>query len=109
MGQLSTTAAWFIADANVLIDYTMTAPEVLGLVVAHIGEVYVATAVLDEVDDLDESRCVALGLTPIDGTLAQLTEASRRGGPLSFQDKLCLVATFASKANERSRKWLSMD
>lgn len=27
----------------------------------------------------------------VEGTLAQITEASQRGGPLSFEDKLCLI------------------
>ena len=91
MGKLKSTTAWFIADANVLIDYAKTSPEILGLVAERIGPVYVAAAVLDEVDQVDESQCRALGLTIVEGSLAQLTEASQRGGPLSFEDKLCLV------------------
>ena len=91
MGKLTSTTAWFIADANVLIDYAKTSPEILGLVADHVGPVYVAAAVLDEVEQLDEAQCLAIGLTVVDGTLAQLTEASQRGGPLSFEDKLCLV------------------
>ncbi len=91
MGKLISTTAWFIADANVLIDYAKTSPEILGLVADHVGPVYVAAAVLDEVEQLDEAQCQAIGLTVVDGTLAQLTEASQRGGPLSFEDKLCLV------------------
>ncbi len=91
MGKLTSTTAWFIADANVLIDYAKTSPEILGLVADHVGPVYVAAAVLDEVEQLDEAQCQAIGLTVVDGTLDQLTEASQRGGPLSFEDKLCLV------------------
>lgn len=91
MGKLIPTTAWFIADANVLIDYAQTSPDILGLVARHIGPVYVAAAVLDEVEQLDEAQCQAIGLTPVEGSLAQMTEAAQRGGPLSFQDKLCLV------------------
>jgi len=72
-------------------DYAKTSPEILGLVARHVGPVYVAAAVLDEVEQLDEVRCQAIGLTVVDGSLAQLTEAAQRGGPLSFEDKLCLV------------------
>lgn len=36
-------------------------------------------------------RCQAIGLTVVEGSLVQLTEASQRGGPLSFEDKLCLI------------------
>lgn len=91
MGKLKSTTAWFIADANVLIDYAKTSPEILGLVATHIGPVYVAAAVLDEVEQLDEAQCSTIGLTIVDGTFAQLVEAAQRGGPLSFEDKLCLV------------------
>ncbi len=91
MGKLIPTTAWFIADANVLIDYAQTSPDILGLVARHIGPVYVAAAVLDEVEQLDEAQCQAIGLTSVEGSLAQMTEAAQRGGPLSFEDKLCLV------------------
>lgn len=91
MGKLKSTTAWFIADANVLIDYAKTSPEILELVVKHIGPVYVAAAVLEEVEQLDELRCQSIGLTVVDGSMAQLTEAAQRGGSLSFEDKLSLV------------------
>lgn len=91
MVKLKSTTAWFIADANVLIDYAKTSPAILGLVVQHVGPVYVAADVLEEVEQLDVAQCQAIGLTVVDGNLAQLTEASPRGGPLSFEDKLCLV------------------
>lgn len=91
MGKLKSTSAWFIADANVLIDYAKTSIAILGQVAKHVGPVYVAADVLEEVEQLDEALCKAIGLTVVDGNLAQLTEASQRGGPLSFEDKLCLV------------------
>jgi hypothetical protein len=50
VGKLKSSTAWFIADANVLIDYAKTSPEILGLVANHIGPVYVAAAVLDEIE-----------------------------------------------------------
>ena len=75
MGKLTPTTAWFIADANVLIDYAQTSPDILGLVARHIGPVYVAAAVLDEVEQLDEAQCQAIGLTSVEGSLAQMTEA----------------------------------
>jgi rRNA-processing protein FCF1 len=91
VGQLTSTKAWFIADANVLIDYAKTTPGILALVAKHVGPVYVAADVLEEVEQLNEAQCQAIGLKVVDGNLAQLTEASQRGGPLSFEDKLCLV------------------
>lgn len=91
MGKLKSTTAWFIADANVLIDYVKTNPEILGLVSKHVGPIYVVADVLEEVDQLDVVQCHAIGLTIVEGSLAQMTEASQRGGPLSFEDKLCLI------------------
>lgn len=91
MGKLKTATAWFIADANVLIDYAKTNLDILGLVARHVGPVYIASAILDEVDQLDEAQCQALGLIIVEANFTQLAEASQRGGPLSFEDKLCLV------------------
>ena len=91
MGKLKSTTVLFIADANVLIDYIKTYPTVLGLVAKHVGPVYVATDILMEVEQLDSAQCQAIGLRTIEGNLSQLAEASQRGGPLSFEDKLCLV------------------
>lgn len=50
MGKLSATKPWFIADANVLIDYAKTSSEILSLVSKHVGPVYVVVDVLDEVE-----------------------------------------------------------
>jgi hypothetical protein len=36
-------------------------------------------------------QCQSFGLTIVEGSFAQLTEAAQRGGGLSFEDKLCLV------------------
>ncbi len=52
MGKLKSTTAWFIADANVLIDYAKISPAILGLVAQHVGPVYVAADVLQEVEQL---------------------------------------------------------
>ena len=50
MGKLKSPTAWFIADANVLIDYVKTNPQILGLVSKHVGPVYVVADVLEEVE-----------------------------------------------------------
>jgi hypothetical protein len=89
--KLKSITTWFIADANVLIDYVQTSPVILSLVAQHVGPVYVAADVLEEVEQLDVAHCHAIGLQVVQGNLAQLTQASQRGGPLSFQDKLCLI------------------
>ncbi len=65
MGKLKSTTAWFISDANVLIDYAKTSPEILELVAKHVGPVYVAANVLEEVEQLDERQCHELGLAVV--------------------------------------------
>ena len=67
MGKLKSTTAWFIADANVLIDYAKASPAILGLVAQPVGPVYVAADVLQEVEQLDEAQCLALGLQVVEG------------------------------------------
>ena len=91
MVKLKSLTTWFIADANVLIDYVQTSPAILSLVTQHVGPVYVTADVLEEVEQLDVELCHAIGLQVVQGNLAQLTQASQRGDSLSFQDKLCLI------------------
>ena len=71
MGKLKSPTAWFIADANVLIDYAKTSPAILGLVAQHIGPVYVVADVLEEVGQLDAVQCRAIGLTVVEANLTQ--------------------------------------
>ena len=80
-----------LVDANVLIDFVTTEPEVLSLVVTHLGSVHVPRDVLLEVEQLEESTCGALGLEVVDGTLDQLAEAATGGGRLSYADRVCLI------------------
>lgn len=80
-----------LVDANVLIDFATTDREVLALVVRHVGSVHVPRDVFDEVDQLDEATCAALGLIIVEGTLDQLVEAGARLGRLSFADRVCMI------------------
>lgn len=80
-----------LVDANVLIDFAATDREVLELVVRHVGPVHVPRDVFDEVDQLDEATCAALGLVIVEGTLDQLAEAGAARGRLSFPDRVCMI------------------
>lgn len=86
-----------LMDANVLIDYQKSDFSVLGLVNKHVGEVYVLTTIIDEVDGLDVVDCERLGLKVIEPELNQLMLAATKRGQLSFRDHLCLIV--ASKAS----------
>jgi len=79
-----------VADANVLIDYVQTDSSILELHARHLGPIYVPSVILDEVDQLDERACQALGLTVIYEPVEILLLAGQARGPLSFEDRVCL-------------------
>lgn len=80
-----------VADANVLIDYARTDPSILALYARHLGPIYVPSVILDEVDQLDASDCDRLGLIVIEEPPEILLDAAERRGPLSFEDRVCLL------------------
>ena len=80
-----------IVDANVLIDYAETEPQILALVTRFIGPVLIPRPLLHEVQQLSEKECRSLGLEVIDMHLELMVEASALGGALSFEDWLCLL------------------
>jgi len=86
-----------VADANVLIDYAKTDPTILALYTRHLGPIYVPNVILDEVDQLDISDCESLGLTVVEEPLQILLAASEKRGPLSFEDRVCLMLAQANQ------------
>lgn len=80
-----------IIDACVLIDYAKTDKGVLRLASSHLGRVYVPRVVLDEVDQLTEQDCQALGIELVDPDEQQLLQAQSPPPGLSFQDSVCLL------------------
>lgn len=85
-----------ILDACVLIDFAKTDPTLLKLIVAHVGPIHVPSPVLAEVKQLDESAAASLNMRIVEPDLAMAIEAANLGGPLSFEDRLCLMM---AKAN----------
>ncbi len=80
-----------ILDANILIDFYRCDPTIIKLICSYVGQIYLATPVLDEINEIDESDCVELGIVLVEPELEQVMLASKRKGPLSFQDNLCLI------------------
>lgn len=80
-----------VADANVLIDYARSDPSILAIHVRHLGSIYVPSVILDEVDQLDAMDCERLGLTVIEEAPEILLAAAEKRGPLSFEDRVCLL------------------
>lgn len=93
---MAPTKAYLLVDANVLIDYVASDPSILTLASHHLGQVYVLSTVLDEVDGFDEAECERLGLKVLEPELAQLTTAAAKRGSLSTEDHLCLVVALAN-------------
>lgn len=80
-----------IIDANVLIDYALSGASVLTLAARHLGTLFVPRVVLDEVEQLSEADCDALGLTLVDESFELLASAATKQGSLSFEDHVCLL------------------
>lgn len=80
-----------ICDASVLIDYILTEPKILKLFSKHCLQIYITTATLQEVKQILPGQAEILGLVTVEPSLNQLQEASKRSGPLSFQDRLCFI------------------
>ena len=80
-----------IVDANVLIDYTKSDVSILALVSKYVGQIYVPSVILDEVDDLSEEDCLNLGFTVVDESIEVLLAAGEARGALSFEDHVCLL------------------
>jgi len=89
--------AGFLLDASVLIDYAEADLSILELVARHVAPVHIALPLLDEVAQVSRTDCERLGILVAEPTLEQLmTAAAARGGPLSFQDRLCVLIAEAS-------------
>jgi rRNA-processing protein FCF1 len=84
-------ASVLLVDANVLIDYASSDLNILGLASRHYGSVHVPREILEEARSVQEEDCIRLGLRLVEATVPQLLEAGQFRGPLSFQDRLCLI------------------
>jgi len=80
-----------MADANVIIDYLKCDRSVIRLINSYVGQLYLATPLLNEIDEMDESNCLELEIKLVEPELHQMILASQNIGALSFQDNLCLL------------------
>jgi len=88
-----------VIDADVSIDYAISDKSVLSKISKEICKVYIPLPILQEVRQLTATEVGELGLNIFEPTLRQLVEASIRGGPLSFEDKICYIIA-------RDKKWI---
>lgn len=82
---------FFIADADVLIDYVGADLSMLSAVSRRVGPVHVTGVVLNEVEGLDAASCSEYDLVVVDAPTPMLVEAAARGGSLSLADRVCLM------------------
>ena len=79
-----------IMDANILIDFCKCDKTIIKLICQYIGQIYLATPVLEEINEIDESDCLELCIILVEPELELAMLAAEKRGPLSFQDNLCL-------------------
>ncbi len=96
-----------LMDACVLIDFIKVERALLELVVKHVGPLFVASPVVDEVNDIkDENELVELGIIIVEPELEDAFTAAAHSGPISFQDRLCLLTAkrqgFICVTNDKS-------
>ena len=92
MGQLTRPSTTILlADADVLIDYRDSDPEVLKLIGQHVGPVAVLSPVLDEVRGLSQADCEQLSISVVRAATGRLLEAGSIDSSVSFNDRLCFV------------------
>lgn len=80
-----------ILDACVLIDFLDADESVLAIISKHVGALHVASPVFEEVEQLDASRAMSLGIDVVEPDVDLLDEAVRTRGPISVQDRLCFL------------------
>ena len=81
-----------ICDANILIDYAKANKKLIGVITRELYEIVVPSPVWDEIKDLTRDDAKTFGITIIEPSLDQLTEAGQMfGGGLSAEDHLCFI------------------
>jgi hypothetical protein len=98
---------FMIMDACVLIDYMNGEPDLFKLISSHIGPIYVATPILEEVDSIDFiEELEDLGLLPIEPEIEDVFTAEEMDGQTSFQDNICFLTakrqSFTCVSNDTS-------
>ncbi len=80
-----------MVDANILIDYLNCDETLLLLIKKYIGQICLASPLLEEVKSLDLDRCKKLGIKLVEPTIEQMFWAADQEFAISFQDKICLI------------------
>lgn len=60
-----------ILDANTLIDYLKCDRSIIKLICSYVGQIYLATYVLDEINEISEGDCIELGIKLVEPEIEQ--------------------------------------
>ncbi len=82
---------FLILDANTLIDFCECDRTIIKLICTHVGQIYLATPVLSEINKIDENECIELGVKLVEPELEHVMLAAEKRSSLSFQDNICLI------------------
>lgn len=82
---------FLILDANVLIDLFQCDKMILPLISQYVGQIAVATTILEEIKGFTVDDCLELGISLIEPSLDHVLSAADKPGPLSFYDWLCFL------------------
>jgi rRNA-processing protein FCF1 len=81
-----------IMDACVLIDYINSEPDLFQMINSHIGQIYVVTPVIEEVDSIESvEELQDFDLEVLEPDVEDLFEAGSMTGRTSFQDNICYL------------------
>jgi len=103
-----------IMDACVLIDYMNRDTDLFKLISSHIGPIYVATPILEEVDSIKSiDELEDLGLIPIEPEIEDVFAAGKMDGQTSFHDNICFLTAkrqgLTCVSNDRNLRRLCTD
>jgi len=81
-----------IMDACILIDFLHSDRSVFKLISNHLGALYVANPVLEEIKEIEnEQELAKIGLEVVEPETGDAMAPGGNVGPLSFQDWICLL------------------
>lgn len=85
------TSPALLLDANVVIDYRRSDPDILPLAARHLAPLAMIPAVMREVDDFGRAERARLGIEALVPTDEQALQAEQYPSGISIPDRLCFV------------------
>ncbi|WP_242865694.1 hypothetical protein [Desulfosporosinus sp. HMP52] len=80
-----TKSQFLILDANILIDFLKCDRTIIKLISTNVGQVYLATPVLDEISEINDIDCAELGIILVEPELDQVMTAAEKKDHYHFK------------------------